>query len=118
MSFRIHRPVRGDCLDQQEPVFLCVMDDDIGHLAVLFQMHTQFAESSFVKAGKFRVGIANVKNAPGRRPARVQFGDDGSDESAACTTRKLHGSCMLDSLCDTGLNKGFQSLTDAFGVEW
>jgi len=85
---------------------------------MLFHMDIQPAESSLVKAGESCVRVANVKDAAGRSPAGSKLSDNGPDESVGCITRKLPGSFVLDSRYDTGINKRFQSLTDAFGIEW
>ena len=61
MALRVDRPVRGCRLQQQQPVLVAAVHDEVGHLAVLVHEDTEFRQAGLIEPRPLRVGIAGVQ---------------------------------------------------------
>ncbi len=68
--------MRRHGLDQDEPVAIRVVDDDVGHLAVDLDLHAERRKGFLVEVGKLVAGVADVEGNAVRREALGEIRDD------------------------------------------
>ena len=80
MSLRINRAVARDCFDKQQPVFLCKVQNNIGHLSVCLDRNSQGRRQNLPKTTPFLTGVSRVHQLASRREALCEFEDNGADQ--------------------------------------
>jgi len=60
--FSVDRTMARDCLDEENPVFRGIMDDNIRHLAVHVHFHAECGKTRFVEISPLLAGIAHIQN--------------------------------------------------------
>ena len=73
--------VTGDGLDEDEPVAVFEVDDDIGHFSVGVEMDAEFLEIGDFLFGDLFTGIADVADVTARGVAGAELLDDDFDEN-------------------------------------
>jgi len=98
MSFAIHRPVTGNGLHQQQPVFRGIVENDIWHLTVGVHFDAQPGQECRVEVSQFFTGVPGIDQHTARCKARGEILDDCPDQLAMLTRAQgnLLTRCNLD----------------------
>ena len=88
-SFGVHGAVTGDCLDQEQPILGAVVDNHVGHLAVLVNSGTQISESISVEVSPFFAGVTHINDLTARGKTGGKLLHDGAYEPAVVSGRQV-----------------------------
>src|SRR5579885_183501 len=72
--------MRRDSFDQDQPVFIAMIQYYVWHLAMLFNRDPECGQSFFVNIGKFLVGITHIEDCASRHKERCKLVDNALDK--------------------------------------
>ncbi len=79
-AFAVHRPGAGDGFDEQEPVLVSVVDDDIGNLGGGIQGDSERGQACGFQMDELVFGVADVEDHATGGKGGAEVLDDGLDE--------------------------------------
>src|SRR5579883_2536116 len=81
--------MRRDSFDQDQPVFIAMIQYYVWHLAMLFNRDPECGQSFFVNIGKFLVGITHIEDCASRHKARCKLVDNALDKDILTAWERL-----------------------------